>query len=81
MGEQDVDLSDLENQELDYNGERPPDELKFDFHLEEGEDAMTRFGYGIVSYFGLIRTFLLVFLLVFLVNVPVMYLNSQWNGL
>lgn len=76
MGDQDLELQDLGIPELDYDGERPPDELKFDFHLEEGEDAMTRFGYGIVSYFGLILTFLRIFLMVTLVNIPVMYMNS-----
>ena len=60
------------------DGERPPDEPLFDFHLEEGEDAMTRLGYGIVSYFEVIKTFMMVFTMILLFNVPVMYYNSQW---
>lgn len=55
------------------DGERGPDEPLFDFFLEEGEDAMTRLGYGIVSYFSLIYTFLIVFGLITCLNIPVMY--------
>ena len=40
--------------EFGDDGEPGPNEPKFDFFLEEGEDAMTRLGFGIVSYFGLI---------------------------
>jgi hypothetical protein len=41
---------------------------------------MTRLGYGVVSYFSLIYTFLLVFGLLTAVNVPVMYSFSGWNA-
>ena len=66
--------------ELALDGERGPDEPLFDFFLEEGEDAMTRLGYGVVSYFGLIYTFMLIFFLITCVNIPVMYFNSQWHA-
>merc|ERR1719223_91354 len=66
--------------ELQLDGERGPDEPLFDFFLEEGEDAMTRLGYGVVSYFGLIYTFMLVFAMITALNVPVMYMNSQWTA-
>ena len=62
--------------ELQLDGERGPDEPLFDFFLEEGEDAMTRLGYGVVSYFGLIFTFMLVFGMITAINVPIMILNS-----
>ena len=60
------------------DGERGPDEPLFDFFLEDGEDAMTRLGYGIVSYFNVIYTFMVIFLLILLFNIPVMYNNSSW---
>jgi len=62
--------------ELQLDGERGPDEPLFDFFLEDGEDAMTRLGYGVVSYFGLIFTFMLVFGMITAINVPIMILNS-----
>ena len=40
--------------DLENDGQPDPNEPKFDFFLEEGEDAMTRLGFGIVSYFRLI---------------------------
>ena len=58
------------------DGERGPDEPEFDFHLDEGEDAMTRLGYGVVSYFNVIWTFLVIFTMITAINVPVMYANS-----
>ena len=60
------------------DGERGPDEPLFDFFLEDGEDAMTRLGYGIVSYFNVIYTFMVIFFLILLFNIPVMYNNSSW---
>jgi hypothetical protein len=54
------------------DGEPGPDEPLFDFFLEEGEDAMTRLGYGVVSYFELIKTFMLIFMLITCINIPVM---------
>jgi len=66
--------------ELDLSGERGKNEPKFDFFLEEGEDAMTRFGYGIVSYFSLIYTFMIVFGLITCLNIPVMYNFSTWSA-
>ena len=41
---------------------------------------MTRLGYGIVSYFSLIFTFLIVFGLITALNVPVMYNFSSWGA-
>lgn len=37
---------------------------------------MTRLGYGIVSYFEVIRTFMMVFAVILVFNIPVMYFNS-----
>jgi hypothetical protein len=41
---------------------------------------MTRLGYGVVSYFGLIYTFMLVFGMITALNIPIMYMNSQWSA-
>lgn len=62
------------------DGEPGPDEPLFDFFLEEGEDAMTRLGYGVVSYFELIKTFLFIFMLITCINIPVMQNNSSWHA-
>ena len=75
------DSAGLERADLELaDGERGPDEPLFDFFLDEGEDAMTRLGYGIVSYFGIIYTFMMVFGLITLINIPVMYNNSSWSA-
>ena len=37
---------------------------------------MTRLGYGVVSYFNVIWTFLVIFTMITAINVPVMYANS-----
>ena len=66
--------------ELQLDGERGPDEPLFDFFLEEGEDAMTRLGYGIISYFSLIKVFLFVFGLITCINIPVMINFAKWNA-
>ena len=52
----------------------------FDFHLEEGEDALTRLGYGVVSYFQLIYTMMLIFALITVFFIPVMYNNLSWEA-
>lgn len=52
-----------------------------DFDLEEGEDPLTRLGYGIVSYFTLIRVFMYVFGLLSLAYFPVMRDFSSWGAL
>lgn len=62
------------------DGERPPDEPLFDFFLEEGEDAIGRLGYGVVSYFGLIYTFMVIFFLITCMNIPVMNNNAAWSA-
>ena len=53
---------------------------EFDFHLDDDEDAMTRLGYGVVSYFGIIYTFMIIFFMITVFNIPVMYFNSQWHA-
>ena len=73
-----IQKSDLELAQDD--GEPGPDEPLFDFHLEEGEDAMTRLGYGVVSYFNIIYTFMVIFFLILLLNIPVMMNNSSWSA-
>ena len=50
-------LSEMDANMIQDDGSYPGEDL-FDFFLEEGEDAMGRLGYGIVSYFSLIYTFL-----------------------
>ena len=40
---------------------------------------MTRLGYGIVSYFKLLHTFMCIFFLIACVNIPVMINNYTWN--
>ena len=55
-------------------------EGEFDFFLEEGEDAIGRLGYGIVSFFSLIRIFVFVFGFLSIVYLPVMYDLSSWNA-
>lgn len=55
-------------------------EGEFDFFLEEGEDPIGRLGYGIVSYFSLIRIFVFVFGFLSIVYLPVMYDLSGWNA-
>jgi hypothetical protein len=37
---------------------------------------MGRLGYGIVSYFEVIKTFLMVFTMITIFNIPIMYYNS-----
>jgi len=67
--------------DLELNdGERPPDEPLFDFALDEGEDPIGRLGYGVVSYFGLIHTFMVIFFLITCMNIPVMQNNSSWSA-
>lgn len=55
-------------------------EGEFDFFLEEGEDPIGRLGYGIVSYFSLIRIFVYAFAFLSLVYFPSMSDFSGWKG-
>jgi hypothetical protein len=70
---------------LAKKSDRPPadedtlSEGEFDFFLEEGEDPIGRLGYGIVSYFSLIRIFMFVFGLLALVYLPTMGDFSGWT--
>ena len=52
----------------------------FDFELDDDEDAMGRFSYGIVSYFSLIYTFLIIFLLLTIGHLPMMYNYASWKA-
>lgn len=52
----------------------------FDFFLEEGEDPIGRLGYGVVSYFSLIYTMMVIFALITAFFVPVMMNNYAWDG-
>jgi len=52
-----------------------------DFHLEDGEDAMTRYGSGMLSYFTLIKINIGFFALISLVFLPVMYSYASWHAL
>ena len=54
-------------------------EGEFDFFLEEGEDPIGRLGYGIVSYFSLIRIFCYAFFLLSVVYFPTMRDFSGWK--
>lgn len=42
--------------------------------FKEGEDPINYLGFGITSYFQMIRTFMIMFLLMTLLNVPIMAL-------
>ena len=55
-------------------------DLLFDFDLEEGEDPIGRLGYGVVSYFSLIYTMMLIFALITLFFVPIIMNNMNWIG-
>ena len=50
-----------------------PGEPDLDFYLEENEDPLGRLGYGVMSYFHLITTFLVIFFLLACVHIPMMY--------
>lgn len=52
----------------------------FDFFLEEGEDPIGRLGYGVVSYFSLIYTMMVIFALITAFFIPVMMNNMAWDG-
>ena len=41
---------------------------------------MGRLGYGIVSYFQLIYTFLLIFFILTLMHIPIMYNYAGWKA-
>ena len=51
------DFTNRDPNQIQDDGSFPGEEV-FDFYLEEDEDAMGRLGYGVVSYFSLIYTFL-----------------------
>lgn len=55
-------------------------DLLFDFFLDEGEDPIGRLGYGVVSYFSLIYTMMLIFLLITAFFAPVIMNNMQWKA-
>ena len=57
-----------------------PGEYYIDFELDDDEDPMGRLGYGVVSYFGLIYTFLVIFFLLFAGHVPLMYNYASWKA-
>jgi hypothetical protein len=76
-----VDDGGLKREDLELaDGERPPDEPLFDFALSEGEDPIGRLGYGVVSYFGLIYTFMVIFGLITCINIPVMNNFASWHA-
>ena len=52
----------------------------FDFFLSEDEDAMGRLGYGVVSYFGLIYTMLIIYFLLTVGHIPMMYNYASWKA-
>ena len=54
------------------------EEEEFDFHLEEGEDVMGRYGSGIVSYFSLIKMSAFFLVMAVLAFVPLMMQYSSW---
>ena len=57
-----------------------PGEFYIDFELDDDEDPMGRLGYGIVSYFGLIYTFLVIYFLLFVGHIPLMYNYAGWKA-
>ena len=68
----------LDKADLELADEAP--DGGFDFHLDEGEDPIGRLGYGVVSYFGLIYTFMVIFFLITCMNIPVMNNNASWSA-
>ena len=56
-GREKQDFTNLDPSQIQEDGSYPGEDV-FDFYLEEDEDAMGRLGYGVVSYFSLIYTFL-----------------------
>ena len=64
---------------MDDDGKIPGD-ADFDFFLSEDEDAMGRLGYGVVSYFGLIYTMLIIYFLLTVGHIPMMYNYASWKA-
>lgn len=56
------------------------EEEEFDFFLEEGEDPINRLGYGLVSYFSMIKTLMIFYGVLTLLNIPNLYNNSTWDA-
>ena len=69
----------LTKKDLEMAGEEES-EPEFDFALDEDEDPIGRLGYGVVSYFSLIYTMMIIFGIIALVHLPVMQSYSQWNA-
>ena len=49
--------------------------------MEENEDPLGRLGYGVMSYFNLITTFLVIFFLLACAHIPMMYEYHSWLDL
>lgn len=79
LAEADSFKPDPNNMEIQEDGSLPG-EPEFDFFLDDGEDPMGRLGYGIVSYFQLIFTFLVIFFLLFVGHIPMMYNYATWKA-
>jgi hypothetical protein len=49
--------------------------------FEAGEDPINHLGYGIVSYFNLIKTLILIMFVLTLLNIPTMQTYYKHHGL
>jgi len=63
---------------LDNTDDQPGDCA---FDLEENEDPLGNYGYGVLSFFDLIRNLIYFFIFISLLYVPTMMHYTEWNGL
>jgi len=77
VAKKEMSIKDFERQETIID-EKSDDE-EFDFFLEPGEDAIGRFGYGMVSYFTLIKLMTFYFFFLSLAYFPLMLNYAQWK--
>ena len=50
-----------------------------DFQLDKGEDPVKRLGFGIVSYFSMVKTYIVLFSILTVIHIPVMYQYSNYS--
>lgn len=62
------------------NSEQPIEEYVPNFHFDEGEDPLNALGYGIVSYFDMIKNLAKIFCILTILNIPLMYYYSQYDA-
>lgn len=50
------------------------------FDIDEDEDPLGNYGYGVLSFFDLIRNLIYFFIILSLLYLPLMMYYSEWNG-